>query len=529
MGSADSVRRCSCGTRLARDNRSDRCSACARAGRRQLATPPRVPAEFWDPDLRAALTARDIGAVIRAYRKHPHHAQPIRQETAAAWINLSPTRLSRVENGEPVNDLAKLIHWAHRLGIPHHLLWFHMPTARLVERVRERPGNPHLRNRSGQPDRRSTAARSTGTELADGAVAPSAGSVSGFVLALSRQAAELTQDQLAELLGVDVDTVQGWESGRHPLAAVGSGELLRLSARLTRAGAPASTRRHLNDAIEADLVLATGITAGAAWVDATDHPLAAAVHRKNITNLVTWPFTGHTPPQLAELVQAEPRQDLIGQPPWLQSDERARFFDHLLFIAERAAHAGEPLLRRQAVYLLGFDQRRQVGDWLRGEWHRVGRMVPTENDITGLFEARSASVALASTGEGEHIHDFVDRTAGTRAEAANLNYWAYWIGELGDVRTDDSFMNDADTRSWNGGALLSHLTRRLDPDAPHLPLNLHTLHALVASRPALLDARPRLRASLTESLDKLATGDTLTRSGRDQVAGLHYALRITGH
>ncbi|WP_447002493.1 helix-turn-helix domain-containing protein [Saccharothrix isguenensis] len=130
MGSIDAVRRCSCGTRLARDNRTARCGPCTRAGRRHPTEPPEVPAEFWNhPDLNAALAARDIGAVIRAYRKHPHHRQSIRQDTAAAWIGLSPTRLSRIENGEPVNDLTKLMRWAQLLRIPHHLLWFHIPVA----------------------------------------------------------------------------------------------------------------------------------------------------------------------------------------------------------------------------------------------------------------------------------------------------------------------------------------------------------------------------------------------------------------
>ncbi|XVS65577.1 helix-turn-helix domain-containing protein [Actinosynnema sp. CA-299493] len=352
--------------------------------------------------------------------------------------------------------------------------------------------------------------------------------MAGFVLKLGRQAAGLTQERLAELLGVDPSTVQGWESGRRPLAAVGAGELVKLSARLSRAGAPASTGRHLNEAIEADLVLATGITAGDSWVDPDQHPLAAAVHRKTITNLITWPFTGSTPPQLGEFIPKVPRRGPVTPHPLLHADERLRFFDHLTHVAERAGHAGEPLLRRQAVYLLGFDRRAHVVDWLRDEWHRVGRRTIIENDVTGLLEARSASVALASTGEGEHIHDFVDRMSGTRDEVANLNYWAYWIGELGDVRTDDSFMRDADTGTWSGSALLAHLANRLDPTTPHLPLNLHTLHALVASRPALLDVRPRLRASLTESLDRLSSSDSLSRTGRDQVAGLHYVLRISG-
>jgi DNA-binding transcriptional regulator YiaG len=40
------------------------------------------------------------------------------------------------------------------------------------------------------------------------------GAVSGFLLKLIRESAGLTQVQLAEKLGVDVASVQGWESGR---------------------------------------------------------------------------------------------------------------------------------------------------------------------------------------------------------------------------------------------------------------------------------------------------------------------------
>ncbi|MBY8850294.1 hypothetical protein [Saccharothrix longispora] len=89
-----------------------------------------MPTDFWShPDLGAALAARDIGGVIRAFRTHPHHGRPILQTTVADWIGLSSTRLSRIENGEPVNDLVKLTRWAHTLRIPHHLLWFQMPSA----------------------------------------------------------------------------------------------------------------------------------------------------------------------------------------------------------------------------------------------------------------------------------------------------------------------------------------------------------------------------------------------------------------
>jgi hypothetical protein len=73
---------------------------------------------------------------------------------------------------------------------------------------------------------------------------------------------------------------------------------------------------------------------------------------------------------------------------------------------------------------------------------------------------------------------------------------------------------------------LRHLTNRLEPDSPHLPLNLYTLHALIASRPSLLNGRPAVRAPLAEVLVKLASIGRLPRTGRDQLAGLQYALRI---
>lgn len=354
----------------------------------------------------------------------------------------------------------------------------------------------------------------------------SAGIISGFVLKLARQTAGLTQEGLAESLRVDVTTVAAWESGRRPLAGMPTGEFIRLCARLPRLGAPASTGRHLREAIEADLVVSTSIEASTRWIEPNTHPLGASVHRKTITNLITWPITGHLPPQLDEFSPKIPRRGPSGTKPTLYRDEQTRFFDHMVTVAERAAPIHQPLLRRQAVYLLGFDRRTDVVDWLRAEWQRAGDRRISNGDVPTLLEARSASVALASAGDGTYLHHFVSSTSETWAEIANLNYWAYWTGEINSEQTDDGFMLDNNHRSWSGAQLLQHLTDRLNPTSPHLSLNLHTLHSLVASRPSLLDSWTKTHPSLAESLERVESSNLLARTGRHQIAGLHYALRI---
>jgi Helix-turn-helix len=352
------------------------------------------------------------------------------------------------------------------------------------------------------------------------------GIVSGFVLKLARQSAGSTQERLAEALGVDVSSVQGWESGRRPVAAMNAGEFVRLGARLTRLGAPSTTSRHLREALAADMVLAAGITAGSNWVDPNLHPLAAGVHRRTLTNLITWPFTGTLPPQLRELTTQFPRRGPVASQPTLGVEERTRFFDHLMTVAERGTHLDVALLRRQAVYLLGFDRRVPVADWLRGEWQRASRQPVDGHAVSTLMETRSASVALASSGDGTYLQDFVEGMSTQRAETANLNYWAYWTGDLADEETDDSFMFNDNVHSWAGLRLFEHLVDRLDPHSPHLPLNLCSLHSLVASRTSLLIERPDLRPALSTALDLASDTDVLTRSAHNQIAGLRYALRI---
>lgn len=79
--------------------------------------------------MQEALAACDMGAVMRAFRTHPFHGKDISQEIAAGWVDVTQPRLSKIENGDRLANLDKLMLWAHVLGIPTDLLWFRMPSA----------------------------------------------------------------------------------------------------------------------------------------------------------------------------------------------------------------------------------------------------------------------------------------------------------------------------------------------------------------------------------------------------------------
>jgi transcriptional regulator with XRE-family HTH domain len=129
MTAAHKARYCRCGARLARDNPGTRCSACTAADRDRPVAAPEVPADFWDEVvLQEALASRHMGRVIRAWRTHPHHGrQDFPQDRVAAWAGITQTQLSRIENGQPMMHLDRLIQWARVLRIPADRLWFAMP------------------------------------------------------------------------------------------------------------------------------------------------------------------------------------------------------------------------------------------------------------------------------------------------------------------------------------------------------------------------------------------------------------------
>ncbi|WP_433616944.1 helix-turn-helix domain-containing protein [Dactylosporangium sp. CA-139114] len=112
-----------------------------------------MPAEFWQTDrIRDALAARDMGALIAAYRTHPYHGRPIRQDAAAVWLGISQSQLSRIERGlTRVDDIGRLLAWAAILAVPDDLLWIRpvTPSTVTTEVLRQDQQGQGSANRAG--------------------------------------------------------------------------------------------------------------------------------------------------------------------------------------------------------------------------------------------------------------------------------------------------------------------------------------------------------------------------------------------
>lgn len=105
--------------------------------------------DFWRTDqMRDALASKDMGAVVRAYRRHPAHGRaPLPQVDVARWLGITQGQLSRIEAGRNrVRDLDKLVHYARSLHIPAALLWFEVdgdkPAPSRMSGMVRLPGGP---------------------------------------------------------------------------------------------------------------------------------------------------------------------------------------------------------------------------------------------------------------------------------------------------------------------------------------------------------------------------------------------------
>lgn len=347
------------------------------------------------------------------------------------------------------------------------------------------------------------------------------GIISGYVFRLIREQLGLTQEALAEHFRVAADTVAGWESGRRPLTAVPVGQMLVHRHRLLRMGITPTLLHALERAMEADVLLA-GALDDSAPVETS--PLGAWVMQRDLVEVLTWPLTNTAPQPVTALPQSRrPRRGPVPTGPVLYTDEKRRFFAQLRRAAEQARSPDQFLLRRQALYLAGFHDQADTAEWLA---HQQRTTRPADW-LADWLNARSVAAVAAKHGDRERMTHFiasrlVDDEAG---EAANLNYWAYWIGETEQIELSDAFIASGRRFPWIGRKLMQHLVRGLTPEHDYVELNVHTLWALLAARPQLLHEAP-LTQSLPVRIAALLDSGDLSAQAYRELEGIRYASRL---
>ncbi|MER5729086.1 transcriptional regulator [Streptomyces sp. NPDC002138] len=217
-----------------------------------------------------------------------------------------------------------------------------------------------------------------------------------------------------------------------------------------------------------------------------------------------------------------PRRGPAPARPELTVDDRRRFFRRMRRTAEEA-RGGDFLLRRQALYLAGYDDAPDTPGWL-GQQQRAER---PEDWLTRWLTARSVAAVAARQGDRDRMRHFITTTLDDddAGEAANLNYWSYWIGESPHLQLSDDFIAGAGKPTWHGHKLLQHLVAGLSPDRGFFDLNIHTLWALLAARPGLLRSSAAGHA-LRDRLPMLLDGTEPSTRARRELEGIRYAIRL---
>jgi hypothetical protein len=366
--------------------------------------------------------------------------------------------------------------------------------------------------------------RACGT-LTDGT--SSEGRVSGYVFKIVRESAVLTQQQLAADLRVSPATIQGWESGRRPLMAIPAGQFLALRSRLARLGADPQLLHALTRALEADHVLGQALATPHPQADPDRHPLSSWVLSRPLTVMTAWPIGGKTPDIFAGISPVAGRRGPVPAGPALSADERRHVIEHLQTVAERAGRHDPDglLLRRQAYYLTGFDRSPGTRQWLADMYQTDQQAARPAKGWSQTWPlARSAASALTRAGDPEPMRRFIhDQLGDQAADMANLNYWAFWTGELDQQQATDEFICSTSNSSWHGGRLARHLANRLHGNIGFTELNIHSLWALIRARPGL--AVP-LAADLDTAITRLLDDNQISAPARRELESLRYGIVI---
>ncbi|OKJ36515.1 transcriptional regulator [Streptomyces sp. CB01580] len=192
--------------------------------------------------------------------------------------------------------------------------------------------------------------------------------------------------------------------------------------------------------------------------------------------------------------------------------------------AEHARGRDRFPLRRQALYLAGYDDAPDTSEWL-AQQQRAER---PDGWLTIWLNSRSVAAVAARQGDRDQMGHFITTTLidDDAGEAANLNYWAYWIGEAPHIQMSDDFIAAANPGPWPGDKLMRHLVGGMNPNHGFFDLNVHTLWALLAIRPSLLRPGTPIGNELRASLPVLLDGRELSVRARRELEDIRYAIRL---
>lgn len=360
--------------------------------------------------------------------------------------------------------------------------------------------------------------------------------ISGHVLKVIRESLLFTQERLAECLNIEINTIQGWESGRRPLTSTSVSNLMRLRRRLRQLGAKPHVLDALNDAIDADCFLDYVFSTDLSAVEPDDHPLATWVMKRSFNEMVAWPLLGTKPTALEQTPVPARRRGPVPEVPVLTSAEKYMLFENLRTAVEKShsthgqAFDSEQarLLRRQAYFLSSLDRSQEMQGWLEQMAKREGSRLPDLGAWSpGWVTARSMAVARARVGDPDPLRWFIDKALASDAgHTADLNYWAYWLGLIPESHHGDAFMVDRSV-TWYGLSLLRRLSDILPTSRTTVDIYAHSIWALLRDCPHILQEDPTAALQLYHRVAALLEQpDTVGPESRRKLESLYYGLQL---